>query len=227
MSKQPESAKALLRTGQSGDGIVVIGGGGHAKVVITILRKLKRHCILGYTDLKDNGALLGVPYLGSDRELVALGVGSKKLNAVLAVGQVGLGEPRYDLWTRLHSTALSFPFIVSPDAVVNEGVSVGEAAVVMDGVVINTGAAIGGGAIVNTNSTVEHDVVLEDWVHVAPGATISGGVTVGRFSMIGAGATVIEGIKIAASCIVGASATVVRDLKEPGVYVGSPARRIK
>ena len=49
------------------------------------------------------------------------------------------------------------------------------------------------GAIVNTNSTIEHDVVLEDWVHVAPGATISGGVTVGRFSMIGAGATIIEG----------------------------------
>lgn len=227
MSKQPESAKAPLQTGQSGDGIVVIGGGGHAKVVITILRKLKRHCILGYTDLKDNGALLGVPYLGSDRELVALGVGSKKLNAVLAVGQVGLGELRYELWTRLHSPALYFPFIVSPDAVVNEEVSFGEGAVVMDGAVINTGATIGRGAIVNTNSAIEHDVVLEDWVHLAPGATISGGATIGCFSMIGAGATVIEGIKIAAGCIVGAGATVVRDLVEPGVYVGGPARRIK
>ena len=79
----------------------------------------------------------------------------------------------------------------------------------------------------NTNSIIEHDVVLEDWVHVAPGATISGGVTIGRFSMIGAGATVIEGIKIAAGCIIGAGATVVRDLAEPGVYVGGPARRIK
>ena len=64
-------------------------------------------------------------------------------------------------------------------------------------------------------------------VHVAPGATISGGVTIGHFSMIGVGATIIEGKKIAASCLVGAGATVVRDLTEPGVYVGSPARRIK
>ena len=226
MANQPESGEVLLQTGQSGDGIVVVGGGGHAKVVISILRKLC-YCILGYTDLKDHGLVLGVPYLGADRELAALATGPKKLNAVLAVGQVGLGETRYELWTRLHSPALSFPLIVSPDAVVNEGVLGGEAAVVMDGAVVNSGATIGRAVIVNTNSTVEHDVVLEDWVHVAPGATISGGVTVGRFSMIGAGTTVIEGVKIAASCLVGAGATVVRDLTEPGVYVGSPARRIK
>ena len=209
------------------DVIVVIGGGGQAKVVISILRKLERHRILGYTDLNDNGAVLGTPYLGSDSELAALAVGPKELLAVLALGQVGLGKPRYELWTRLQSLALSFPLIVSPRAIVNEEVSGGEGAVVMDGAVINSGASLGRGAIVNTNSTIEHDVVLADWVHVAPGATISGGVTVGRFSMIGAGATVIEGMKIAAGCIVGAGATVVHDLTEPGVYVGSPARRIK
>ena len=162
------------------DDIVVIGGGGHAKVVMSILRKLKCHRILGYTDIKDHGAVLGVPYLGSDRELVALAGAPERLNAVLAVGQVGLGEQRHELWRRLHSPTLSFPLIVSPDAIVNEGVSGGEGAVVMDGAVINNGATIGRGAIVNTNSTIEHDVVLHDWVHVAPGATISGGVTVGR-----------------------------------------------
>jgi sugar O-acyltransferase (sialic acid O-acetyltransferase NeuD family) len=219
--------RTFLQTRQNADEIVVLGGGGHAKVVISILRKLMRYRILGYTDLKDHGAVAGAPYLGSDRELVAVAAGSNQLHAVLGLGQVGLGERRYELWTRLHSAALSFPLIVSPDAVVNEEVSGGECAVVMDGTVVNCGAVIGRGAILNTNSTVEHDVVLEDWVHVAPGATISGGVTVGRFSMIGAGATVIEGIKIAAGCMVGAGATVVRNLTEPGVYVGSPARRIK
>jgi acetyltransferase-like isoleucine patch superfamily enzyme len=80
---------------------------------------------------------------------------------------------------------------------------------------------------VNTNSTVEHDVRIDDWVHIAPGVTISGGVTIGRFSMIGAGATVIEGRQIASECIVGAGAIVVHDLTEPGVYIGSPARRIR
>ncbi|MGO8787565.1 MAG: NeuD/PglB/VioB family sugar acetyltransferase [Terriglobia bacterium] len=209
------------------DIILVVGGGGHAKVVISILRKLKHYRILGYTDVKDNGQVAGIPHLGSDREVAALSVGPKKLNVVLAVGQVGLGKLRYELWTRLNSSPLSFPLIVSPEAIVNEGVSGGEGAIVMDGAVVNIGAAIGRGAIVNTNSTIEHDVVLADWVHVAPGATISGGATVGRFSMIGAGATVIEGIEIAPECVVGAGATVVDDLTEPGVYVGTPARRIK
>jgi sugar O-acyltransferase (sialic acid O-acetyltransferase NeuD family) len=207
--------------------IVVVGGGGHAKVVISVLRKLNHYQILGYTDVNDNGRVLGIPYLGSDCELAALVSERKTFSAVLAVGQVGLGNSRYELWTRLKSPALTFPLIVSPGAIVNEGVTGGDGAVVMDGAVINCGATLGRGAIVNTNSTVEHDVVLSDWVHIAPGATIAGGVTVGRFSMIGAGATVIGGIKITAGCMVGAGATVVHDLTEPGVYVGCPARRIK
>ena len=209
------------------DEIVVIGGGGHAKVVVSVLRKLGRYCILGYTDIQDRGSLLEAPYLGADRELEALASRRQKLNAVLAVGQVGLGEKRCELWTKLRSQNLFFPAIVSSGAIVNEEVSCGNGIVVMDGVVINSGAKVGCGAIVNTNSTIEHDVVLEDWVHVAPGVTISGGVTVGRFSMIGAGTTVIEGIKIASGCMVGAGATIVRDLTEPGVYVGTPARRIR
>jgi len=209
------------------DGIIVIGGGGHAKVVINILRKLNRYHILGYSDPKDNGPVARVPYLGSDSELAALAAGPEKLSAVLAVGQVGLGEQRFELWIRLQSIHLSFPPIISPDAIVNEGVSSAEGAVVMDGVVVNDGATLGRGVIVNTNSTIEHDVELADWVHVAPGVTISGGASVGRFSMIGAGATVIEGVKIADHCMVGAGATVVHDLTERGVYVGCPARRIK
>src|SRR5580704_17187537 len=108
MAKQPESRKVPLQAGRS-SGIVVVGGGGHAKVVIAILRKLKSHHILGYTDLKNNGPLLGVPYLGSDRELLALSVGRKRLSVVLALGQVGLGRPRYELWTRLQSPSLSLP----------------------------------------------------------------------------------------------------------------------
>jgi sugar O-acyltransferase (sialic acid O-acetyltransferase NeuD family) len=211
------------------DEIVVIGGGGHAKVVISILRKLNRYSILGYTDHNDRGAVLGVPFLGSDRELNSLAARAGTLNGVLGAGQVGLGHARCKLWTRVRSEvpSLSFPLIVSPDAIMNEHVSAGEGTVVMDGAIINGETRIGRGVIVNTNSTVEHDVTLADWVHVATGATISGGVVVGQFSMIGAGATVIEGTKIEAGCMVGAGAVVVHDLTEPGVYVGSPARRLE
>jgi sugar O-acyltransferase (sialic acid O-acetyltransferase NeuD family) len=207
--------------------IVVVGGGGHAKVVLSVLKKLKGFNILGYTDLQDNGTLLGVPFLGSDRELPSSTAAHAGLNAIIGVGQVGLGRLRQELWERLYSVGLTFPHIVSPDATVNEEVVVAPGVVVMDGAVINPGSKIGRGVIVNTNSTVEHDVTLDEWVHVAPGATISGGVKIGMFSMIGAGATVIEGVWIPANCIIGAGATVVHDLAEPGVYVGCPARRIR
>lgn len=220
MAEQPQSRR---------EQIVVIGGGGHAKVVISILHKTHDYDVIGYTDHNDHGAVLGVPFLGSDHELNARASATKQLAAALGVGQVGLGETRRKIWLGLRTGLpfLSFPRIVSPAAVVNEEAAIAEGAVIFDGAVINSGARIGCGAIVNTNSTVEHDVTLEDWVHVAPGATISGGVTIGQLSMIGAGAIVIEGINITSRCMVGAGAVVVSDLKEPGVYAGCPAKRLK
>jgi sugar O-acyltransferase (sialic acid O-acetyltransferase NeuD family) len=207
--------------------IVLVGGGGHAKVIVSILRKLGSFSLLGYTALKAGGDLMGIPFLGTDIEIPQLAVKHGNLNVVLAVGQVGPGHLRSSLWDRLHEFQISFPSIVSPKAIVNEAVSIAEGTVLMDGVVVNSGASLGRGVIANTNSTIEHDVVLGDWVHVAPGATISGGVTIGDFSMIGAGATVIEGKTIGSGCLIGAGATVISDLSEAGVYVGCPARRIK
>jgi sugar O-acyltransferase (sialic acid O-acetyltransferase NeuD family) len=206
--------------------IVVVGGGGHAKVVINLLRKLAAYRILGYTDIGDKGPILGAEYLGSDNILAPLAA-ANGICVSIAVGQVGLGKARHELFQRLNSATLRFPGIVSPSAVVNEGTLLADAIVVMDGAVVNSGAKLGVGAIINTNSTVEHDSQIGDWVHVASSATISGGVKVGRFSMIGAGATIIEGKQIAPECIVGAGATVIHDLMEPGTYVGSPACRIR
>jgi sugar O-acyltransferase (sialic acid O-acetyltransferase NeuD family) len=205
---------------------IVIGGGGHARVVISILRKLKEHSVLGYTDGTDRGSVMGAPYLGPDSSLPSMISGLRQPLAVLGVGQIGLGRARQELWDKLVACKVHFPSVLSPDAIVNPSVTGGEAATVMDGAVINCGVALGRGVIVNTNSTIEHDTVLGDWVHVAPGATVCGEVTIGPYSMIGAGATVIEGKKIAPCCVVGAGATVVHDLTEPGIYVGSPARRI-
>jgi sugar O-acyltransferase (sialic acid O-acetyltransferase NeuD family) len=206
--------------------LVVVGGGGHAKVVISIIRKLGKYRLLGYTDLMDRGTLLDAPYLGSDAALAPFAAKSPKLSLVLGLGQVGLGDLRRELWDRLRQYTLPIPPLISPDAVVNEGTSIGDGTAVFDGAVINTGAQIGRGAIVNTNSTIEHDVVLEDWVHVGPGTIISGDTRVGAHCMIGAGAVVIEGREIADGCLVGAGAIVIHDLKEPGVYVGCPARRL-
>ena len=203
--------------------ILVLGGGGHAKVVISILKKSGNYAVIGYTDLQDRGTIQGVPYVGPDAD----GLRREPKHAVIAVGQVGLGRQREGIWRKIQSDGISFPPIASKHACINEGVDLGEGTVVMDGVVINPDAVTGTGAIINTGSIVEHDCIVGDWVHIAPGAVISGGTRIGNYTMIGAGAVVIEGLTIAAECIIGAGATVISNITEPGVYVGSPARRIR
>ncbi len=136
------------------DAIALIGGGGHARVVLSILNKLNRYRVIGYTDGKNTGALSGINHLGNDESLAAVAAENDPLNVALAVGQTGLGTQRWKLWSRLTGVRLFFPSVISPDAVVNEGVTVSEAVVVMDGTVINCGAVVGRGC---DNKYQQHD----------------------------------------------------------------------
>jgi len=207
--------------------IVVVGGGGHAKVVISILKKLKTFDILGYTDLKDNGPILGAPFLGTDDILKDLKRQRVALSGIIGLGAVRVSDKRKQLWNMLIREGLDLPVVVSPAAVVNEDVSIGQGTVVLDGAVINSGSRIGRNCVINTNSTVEHDCEIGDHAHVASGATLGGGVKVGENSMVGAGATVIQYVSICPECMVGAGTVVIKDISEPGIYVENPARKLR
>ena len=204
--------------------VVVVGGGGHAKVVISVLKRSGWE-VLGFTDERERGPVLTVPYLGTDAVLPGLVGVEGRCDAVVGVGKVDASPARISVWGRLKDLGFSLPAVVSPSSIVNEAVDLGEGTFVGDGVVVNSGTSTVAICILNTHCTVEHDCRLGDNVHVAPGATISGGVTVGDNCMIGAGATVIQGVTICAGVLVGAGATVVKDLRVPGTYVGIPARR--
>ncbi len=206
--------------------VVVIGGGGHAKVAISVLKK-SGFDIVGYTDHENRGGVLGVPYLGTDDILPALRNDSSDCGIVIGVGKVNASPSRSELFAKISALGFHFPVLVSPGASINEDIQLSAGTVVFDGVVVNSGSKAGRMCILNTNSTVDHDCLVGDNVHIAPGATLSGGVTVGDNTMIGTGAVVIHSVTICAGCLVGAGSTVVKDLTTPGIYVGSPARRIK
>jgi sugar O-acyltransferase (sialic acid O-acetyltransferase NeuD family) len=206
--------------------IVVIGGGGHAKVVISVLKK-SGYDIFGYTDPEDKGDILGIQYLGNDDILSGLRGSHPECVAAIGLGKIDASGLRLTLLDKIASLGFEFPVMVSPCAVVNEEVLIGEGTVVFDGVVVNSGSEIGRACILNTNSTVEHDCRLGDNVHIAPGVTLSGGVTIGHNTMIGTGATIIHSVSICEGCLVGAGSTVVKDISVPGTYVGSPAKRIR
>lgn len=212
----------------SADGgtVVVLGGGGHAKVLISVIRKLP-WTIAGYVDPRDVGPVLGVRHIGGDDVLPALLARHPGCVAAMGVGKVDAAADRVRIQDAAVAIGYRFSTIVSPDAVVNSEVELGAGTVVFDGAVINAGVVMGPLCIVNTNATVEHDARFGTNVHIAPGAIVSGGVSIGDHAFVGAGAVVVHGVRIIAGCLIGAGAVVTGDLAEPGTYVGAPARRIR
>jgi len=208
------------------DKIVVIGGGGHAKVVVSILKKINTYEIVGYTDVKNRGEILGVKYLGSDSILKNLYKSGVK-NAVLGLGFIESNKKRKNILKEISNMDFHYPAIISNKTVINEDVTTGMGTVIMDGVVINSGTKIGNFCIINTKSSIDHDCIIKNHTHIAPGVTISGGVEIGNNVLIGTGANIIQYKKVFDNAIIGAGSTVVEDINEPGLYGGIPAKLLE
>jgi UDP-perosamine 4-acetyltransferase len=211
------------------ENIVVIGGGGHARVIVSVLKKLKKYHILGYTDPENKGRILGVPYLGGDEVLEDKKKKNEQMSAVIGLGHLIRDDiaKRVAIRRKLETLGFIFPSVVSPDALINENVKIGMSTIVMDGVIINPYTKIGENVIINTGSIIEHDCFVEDNVHIATNVILGGGVCIGRNTLIGSGAIVINTKKVGENCSIGAGAVIADDCLEPGTYVGIPAKRIK
>jgi sugar O-acyltransferase (sialic acid O-acetyltransferase NeuD family) len=208
------------------DNILIIGGGGHAKVVISILKKHRSYNILGYFDRNDNGDILSVKYIGDDSN--APNIFRNGCNqAALGLGQLRSSLFRRQIVELYSNIGFEFPTIISHSAQINEDVLLGNGTVVMDGTIINSGTRIGTFSILNTSSSIDHDCKIGDFTHIAPGVTLSGGVEIGMDCLIGTGSTIIQYKTITSNVIVGAGSVVTKDIQESGVYVGVPARRVK
>jgi sugar O-acyltransferase (sialic acid O-acetyltransferase NeuD family) len=204
--------------------ILIIGGGGHAKVVAALLKKHKDWNPIGYTDSEDRGPLLGLPYLGTDNVILALISGKGLKHAVIGIGLVGSSEHRAGVIRKIQAVRLALPTICSPNATINEDVQIGDGTIVMDGVVIQPGVRIGSNSIVNTGAILDHDCTIGDHVHIAPGVTLSGAVCLGNHILVGTAAGILQGTKISDDVVIGGGAMVISDLETSGTYVGVPAR---
>ncbi|QNR97802.1 acetyltransferase [Stenotrophomonas sp. 169] len=202
--------------------VAVVGAGGHAKVIIDLLRAGGHEVIACLDEGREGQQVNGVPVLGREDkvlpELIRNGVdalfialGDNRLRRKVAANLAGFGLPMIN--------AIGRSAVLSPSAVLGQGCAV------MEGAVINADAVIGDFAIINTNASVDHDCVIGAYSHIAPGSALAGTVEVGSAAFLGVGARVTPGVTIAADAVVGAGAVVVRNIDSPGTWVGVPARQ--
>jgi sugar O-acyltransferase (sialic acid O-acetyltransferase NeuD family) len=210
------------------DDIVIFGGGGHAKVIISIIKRdyFKQFKVIGYTDLESRKELLGVKYLGTDSYIDNFYKKNNSLKGIIGLGFVKPSSSRTELYN-FYKKKISFPSIISNHSSIQEDCDVGNATVIMDGVVINSSTKIGECSIINTSTSIDHDCEIGSFTHIAPGCTLSGGINIGNNCMIGVGTTIIQGVSVVDDVIIGAASLVSKDISAAGTYVGYPLRKIK
>lgn len=196
----------------------IIGASGHGKVVADIAKQLGCYQeIVFFDDSVDRVQCGKYPVVGKSQDIFQFGC-----DGFVAIGNA---QVRQRLQEEMETKGIHIPVLIHPAAVVAKDVQILPGTAIMAGAVINPGSVIGKGCIVNTCASVDHDNVLEDYVHVAVGAHIAGTVQIGHHTWVGAGATVSNNINICANCMIGAGTVVCKSIVEEGTYVGVPARK--
>lgn len=201
--------------------LLIIGAGGHGKVVADIALKMNKWQKIVFLDDDKN--------IKSSMDLEVIGTFNDVFTHIdeyeIFIG-IGNNDTRQKIHEMLETLGASIPNLIHPKAVIGNQVDIGTGTVVMAGVVVNCCTKIGKGCIINTSSSIDHDNCIEDFVHISPGVHLAGKVKVGQGSWLGIGSVVSNNIIITNGCKLGAGSVVVKDISDPGVYVGVPVRRV-
>lgn len=203
--------------------IILLGSGGHASSVLDTFRRLRNFNVIGILDKEEQiGKVIdGIPIIGTDQEM------AKYYNQgieyiFIGVGSIGNTEIRRKLYEKALKIGFKFPNIIDPTAIIGDQVVIEEGVYIGKGVIVNVGSHIGRQCILNTGAIVEHDCKIGEFVHIAPGATLSGGVQIGSHTHIGVNSTVIQGIHIGEHTLIGAGSVVVKDIASYKKAYGNP-----
>ena len=209
--------------------IIVLCAGGHARVVIDIMRR-SGQSVAALAD--NNPALHGkaiddVPIVDDDEGVLRRDPKSVLLINALGnaprIGDSGLG-PRRELFERFKSKGYMFMQVRSLNAVISKGATLGEGSHIITSAIVHPGCTIGANSIINTGAQIDHGCRVGDHSHIAPGAILGGEVDIGKSCHVGAGAIIEQGTSIGDGAVVGAGAVVVKDIPPSATALGNPAR---
>ena len=209
--------------GHCTSGLVIVGDGGHAKVIIDIFLDSGVQPI-GCTGVdRSRGDLLGIEIIGGDDQLPRLFAAGTR-QAFVAIGD---NRKRREISRAVREIGFHLVNAISMRASVSRFARLGAGVAVMPGAVVNAAAEIGDGVIINTGATVDHDCMIGSFAHIAPGTNLGGRVLVGEGALLGIGTRVVPGIKIGDWAVAGAGSVIIRNLEPNIVAAGVPASILK
>lgn len=204
-------------------GLLIIGAGGHGKVVADTAMTMNYWDKIAFMDdlYPQIKSLLYFPVLGTIDE--CLFFQGEYQDLVVAVGD---NELRIELIQRFIDCGFRFPVIIHPTAFVSTFSELGKGTVIFAQAAVNAGTVVGIGGIINTGATVDHDCLLGCGVHVSPGVHIAGQVNVGDYTWLGIGSSIIQRCSIGHNVMVGAGAVIIEDVPSNVTVVGVPGKII-
>lgn len=205
--------------------IIVLGAGGHAKVLIEAIISTGNFQIEGLLDVlpKWQKSILGFPLLGSDDYLY--GKAGKDFSLALGVGCTKATSKRKEIFERF-AGSFDFPPIIHSSAEISKWVELGKGVQVMSGVIIHPTVTLAENVLINTGAIIEHDCAIGAHTHVSVRVVLGGNVTIGSCSHLGIGATILQGITIGNYVTIGAGAVVTEDIADGKTVAGIPAKEL-
>lgn len=203
------------------DKLLIIGASGHGKVVADIAMKMNKWKTIAFLDDDKNiEECMKLDRIGKVEDAFTY---KNEADFFIAIGN---NTTRERIQEEYESKGLSVVSLIHPSVIIGTDVEIDNGTVIMAGVVINSSSRIGKGCIINTSSSLDHDNIIEDYVHLSPGTHLAGTVKIGKGSWIGIGASISNNVNISSRCMIGAGGVVSKDLTKSGTYVGVPVRKI-